>query len=633
MKAIRELVTVLRYQVDNSNLRKYQAAARQVAAKARAAARTVTEFGAGFAEGARQGLRDVLAGQQSVNAAQRRGTASARQMRREYTQIAALMRTIVAGVSILSAARIADEWASVEGRVALATNGVAEQNAALQEIYGIAQRTRQAYAATGDLFQKVQRNAGPLGLQLADSLGLTEIIGKAMTIGGGDAGSQQAALMQLGQALGAGTLRGDELNSIIEQAPRLALAIADAFGVTVGELRDLGKAGRLTSRELAVGLLRQTDKINAEFERMPKTFGGAMVVLKNAVGRQIDALNRATGAARRFSTAVEWLASNLGNVLKLIVLIGASAGLVVLRRHILAATKASTLLQASLIRLRTVSIAAFWPFLRIAALLASIYLIGQDIWVWLQGGDSVIGNLLGPAEQWHDTFEQIRQAVGGIKDALGGAGEQLGPWLTKWGTVATLVVGLTKPMLAVFRLIFGIRKGIFWLVRGVAMLVGGLAPIVGWPAVLIAAAIAAVIALGVYIYRHWEDIKAWVGEAWKSASASMKGFYDQALNWIKGIGNAISGWIGDRIANIRIPDWIRRAANWVAGGTPLTSPGAIQRQSHGAAGGTTVNQTNNVTVNAANAEPAAVAAATQRGMDRATRGNRAPLPPGVEAAA
>ncbi|WP_066733538.1 tape measure protein [Cupriavidus sp. D384] len=633
MNAIRELVTVLRYKVDNSDLRKYQAAARQVAARARAAARTVTEFGAGFAQGARQGLRDVLSGQQALNRAQRRGVETAREMRQGYTQIAGLVRTIVAGMSVMSATRIADEWAGVEGRVALSTDSVAERKAALKEIYAIAQRTRQAYAATGDLFQKVQRNAGPLGLQLTDSLGLTEIIGKAMTIGGGDAGSQQAALLQLGQALGAGSLRGDELNSIIEQAPRLALAIADAFGVTVGELRDLGKAGRLTSRELAAGLLRQANKINAEFERMPKTFGGAMVVLKNAVGRQIAALNRATGAARRFSTAVEWLARNLAEVLKLVVLIGASTGLVVMRRRILAATTATRLLQAAMIRLRTISMAALWPFLRMAALLASIYLIGQDIWVWLQGGDSVIGDLLGPAEQWHDTFERIRQAVDAIKDALGGAGEQLAPWLAKWGTVATLVVGLAKPLFAVFRLIFGIGKGIFWLVRGAAMLVAGLAAIVGWPAVLIAAAIAAVIALGVYIYKHWEDIKAWAGEVWDSAKASMKSFYDQALNWIKGIGKAISDWIGERIAGVRIPNWMRRAASWVAGGTPITSPGTIQRQSHGAAGGTTVNQTNHVTVNAANAEPAAVAAATQRGMDRASRGGRAPLPPGVEAAA
>ena len=74
-------------------------------------------------------------------------------------------------------------------------------------------------------------------------------------------GAQQAALMQLGQALGSGALRGDELNSIIEQAPRLANAIADSFGVPIGQLKDLGKEGKLTSKELAQGLLKQADKI------------------------------------------------------------------------------------------------------------------------------------------------------------------------------------------------------------------------------------------------------------------------------------------------------------------------------------------------------------------------------------
>jgi tape measure domain-containing protein len=572
-------------------------------------------------EGAREGVRDVLREQQGLTGAQEKGAESVERMGRGYRGIAGVVRSLVAGFSVVQAARVADEWASVEGRVSLATKSVDEQKYALQEIYGIAQRTRQEYTATGDLFQKVQRNASDLGLGLSDSLNLTEIIGKTMTIGGGSTGAQQAALMQLGQALGAGALRGDELNSIIEQAPRLAQAIAEAFGVSVGQLKDLGKAGKLTSKELAQGLLKQADKIGVEFERMPKTFGGSMVILKNVLGRQINALNKATGAANAFAAAAAWVAENLTDVLKVLGLIAASTALTQMRMQLLQATKATTLLQAAMVKLRALSLRALWPFLRMAALLATIYLIGQDIWVWLQGGDSVMGDLIGPAEKWRDTLDSIKGKIEWIKNKLGGIGQEMGPWLAKWGTIGILLLGLSTPLLSIVKLAFSFGKAIFWVVRGVAMLVSGLAAIVGWPAVLIAAAIAALIALGVYVYKHWQDIKKWAEEAWASAKKSMGEFYDQAIAWIKGIGQAITTWISDKLASIPIPDWVKDAGAWV--GNKVFGAGAADVQRVAPAGGVTIqNNIGGVQVTAPNSSPAAIAAATERGIRTAVSPGR-----------
>ena len=685
MNAIRELVTVLRYQVDNSGLRRYQEAYREALSRIGTGARTAREFGAGFVEGAREGFRDVLGAQKTVGRKQeelvagmtvaqakasnavsrqiraeanltaaktaqlraqrrlseeqergaRQATSQGRELGGIYGRLRGMVSGIVAGVSAISAARIADEWASVEGRVGLATNSVQEQKTALEEIYAIAQRARQEYTATGDLFQKVQRNAKDLKLELADSLKLTEVIGKTMTIGGGDTGSQQAALMQLGQALGSGSLRGDELNSIIEQAPRLAEAIAEAFGVRVGELRDLGKAGKLTSKQLAEGLLKQADKINAEFERMPKTFGGAMVVLKNALGREIASFNKATGAAETFAGAVALVARNLRSVLVVIGLIGASWGLVRLRAALVGATGSATLLQAAMVRLRALSMAALWPYLRMAALLTSLYLIGEDILVWLRGGVSVTGALIGRVEEWQGWIDRIRDGLVWIKDQLGGLDDELGPWVRKWGTIGVLILGLSGPLFRVLQLVFTLGKGVLLLGRGFGlvlrlawMLVAGLAAIVGWPALLVAAVVTAVAAAGVAIYKHWDDIKKWGADAWASITASAGAAYDSIVAWIKGIGQSISTWITGKLEEAKsmfsnlAPDWLKTGASWVGRNVLGVGAADVQRAGATTASVTVQNNVGGVTVNAPNANPATVAAATQRGVSGALAGAR-----------
>ena len=636
MAVVRELVTALRYTVDQSGLRKYQTAYREAIGKIGAGVRNVRDFGLGFVDGVRQGIGEVMVSQRALNAAQAQGTREVQQMGQGYRSIAGVVRSIVAGVSVISAARIADEWASVEGRVGLVTNDLQEQKAALAEIYEIAQRSRQVYTATGDLFQKVHRNAKDLRLEMSQSLGLTEIVGKAMSIGGGSAASQQAALTQFGQALGAGVLRGDELASILDQAPRLAQAIAEAFGVGVGQLKEMGEAGKLTAKQLVHGLLKQAGKINAEFERMPKTFGGAMVVLRNAIEKQIDRLNKSTGAAAKFTAVVTVLVNNLESVLKALVLIGASWAMVRLRAALIGATQAATLLQAAMVRLRALSLAALWPYLRMAALLTSLYLIGEDILVWMRGGVSVTGGLIGRVEEWQEWIDRIRDGLAWIKDQLGGLNDELGPWLRKWGTIGVLILGLSGPLFRVLQLVFTLGKGLLFLGRGFGlvlrlawMLVAGLAAVVGWPALLVAAVVAAVAAAGVAIYKHWDDIKKWGADAWDSITAGAGAAYDSIVAWIKGIGESISTWITGKLEEAKsmfsnlAPDWLKTGASWVGRNVLGVGAADVQRAGATTASVTVQNNVGGVTVNAPNANPASVAAATQRGVSGALAGARA----------
>lgn len=376
MNVIRELVTVLKYKIDNGKLKTYVTQT-QVASKS-----------------IRDKLRNALRGANREVQLMEVGFATAKNNLLSLRNVVSGYFAMIAGGNVI---KIADDWASVDSRIKLATKSAEDHKQALNEIFDISQRSGQDYLASADLFSKVNRNAGDLGLSLDDSLNLTEIIGQTMTIGGGDQAAQQAALMQLGQALGSGALRGDELNSIIEQAPRLAQAIADSFGVPIGQLKDLGKEGKLTSKELAQGLLKQAEKIQQEFNQMPKTFGRGMTILKNKAGRIIDNLvNKTSKLGETFYYVAEWIVKNT----RLVGILATAA----------IGAKLLPMLKATNITLKQILIngaRAAAPFLAMSAALAGIGLILEDIYVWSKGGVSLTGSLVGRFDEWAAKFAVI----------------------------------------------------------------------------------------------------------------------------------------------------------------------------------------------------------------------------------
>ena len=134
-------------------------------------------------------------------------------------------------------------YQSLTNKLKLVTSGT-EQLAQVQEsLFDVAQDTRASYEATIDLYSRLARSTEQLGLSQTDLLGITEAVNQAVAISGVQAASASAALFQLGQGLAADALRGQELNSVMEQTPRLARAIADGLGVEIGALRDLAAEG------------------------------------------------------------------------------------------------------------------------------------------------------------------------------------------------------------------------------------------------------------------------------------------------------------------------------------------------------------------------------------------------------
>lgn len=521
-----ELVTLLRFKLEQSGIGRYRAAVQQVRKSAQSYGEAI---------------------QKSNNTAVR----GANQAAAAYSRLGGIVRAVLGGIGVSMLMGMADDWASVEGRVSLTTKSVEEQKYVMDELFKSAQRNRQEFTATADLFQKVARNKDDLGLSTDQTLQLTDVIGKSMVIGGGDAGAQQAALLQLGQALSSGTLRGDELNSILEQSPRLAQAIADAFGVPVGKLREMGKEGKLTSKELAQGLLKQADKLNEEFERMPKTFSGSFTIIRNKIGQVVSGLNKSTRAAEAFYKVSNWIIDNFE---MLVMLIGGGAVIakfVLWRNAILDAHKATSLLNVAWQAFNKENRFALGQMLRLAAILYGLYLIGEDIYVWLQGGVSVTGGLIGRASEWKEQIETVKNILGFIKELLFGAGMTFKEWAIKGFAILAVLMALAK--------IIGV---VFAVLRGIRMMVAVInALMIANPIVAI---LMIIIGLLLLIWYYWDDIKAAGAAAWDWIKAKalaawngIKAAAAAAWDWVLSKGRA--AWEGIRSAVQAVTDFVRAA--------------------------------------------------------------------------
>lgn len=218
------------------------------------------------------------------------------------------------GAIAVQAIRVADSYTQIESKLRIVTGTTERAKEAQEQLFAIAQRTRQSLEGVADVYSTIARSASQLGLSQQTLLGVTETINQAVAISGGPAGATQAALFQLSQGLSTGALRGEELNSVLEQTPRLASAIAQGLGVTTGELRKLGEEGRLTSQAVIGALQASAGSVRAEFEQLTPTIGGAFTQLANSLGRVVDKINDATGATSALATIISGLSKGIDAV-------------------------------------------------------------------------------------------------------------------------------------------------------------------------------------------------------------------------------------------------------------------------------------------------------------------------------
>lgn len=320
--------------------------------------------------------------------------------------------------------QMADEWASVQARVSLTTKSAEEQKNVISSLYEIAQRTRQEFTTTADLYSKIARNADELKLSQGDILGLTEDVNKALIIGGGKTGENQAAVLQLGQALASGRLQGDEFRSLMENAPRLAGAIAKGLGVGLGELRQMSKDGELTADKVIKAIRSQSAVLNKEFEKMPVTIGQAITVSMNMMGEFFDEIEKETGIFKAIAKGiitvftaitdgVKKAATAVGgfkNAIRLTAyaVAGLSLAMIIFSNKLVTVARWTALFRLLRMSIIATSRAAwammmnplFWKAALIAAAIALIVLVIEDMYYWITGGESLLGKYLGTWEEF-----------------------------------------------------------------------------------------------------------------------------------------------------------------------------------------------------------------------------------------
>ncbi|MFX9652666.1 tape measure protein [Acinetobacter baumannii] len=204
-----------------------------------------------------------------------------------------------------------DTYTGLQNRLKLVTNNQAELNKATEDTFHIAQKTYSAWDSVLQVYQRFSDNAKTLNLTMDDTARLTETVSKAVAISGASAEAADAALVQFGQALASGTLRGEELNSVMEQTPALAKAIAKGMGITVGELRSVAAEGKITSQEIVKALRNVESDVDALFAKTDITIGQSLTLLNNEITKFVGEAGKGSGAAQVLAGSVQTLASNL----------------------------------------------------------------------------------------------------------------------------------------------------------------------------------------------------------------------------------------------------------------------------------------------------------------------------------
>lgn len=259
----------------------------------------------------------ALGGALGQAAVQARGAAAATSgiqtgIARAVTQAKLLLGSLGALGTLTALVRMADTATRLDGQLRLVTKSTEELNRAQQATFSIAQRTRQGLEATVGLYARIARAGRTTQEQ---TLQLTEAINQAVALSFTTAQAGEAALFQLGQGLGSGTLRGEELNSVLEQTPRLAQAIAEGLVALgriqdPGELRAFAQKNGIEAKLVVDAIASQQARLREEFAKLKPTVADAFTALKNAGLAYVRDANSQTGATNGLANAIIALANN-----------------------------------------------------------------------------------------------------------------------------------------------------------------------------------------------------------------------------------------------------------------------------------------------------------------------------------
>ena len=243
-------------------------------------------------------IRQSTQAEQQLNASIRGGNDALDDMVGKAKNLAA---TIGASVGLKKLIKLSDQMTSTTARLNFIVDDGGSVEALEAKIMASAQRSRAAYLDTASAIASMGANAGAAFSSNDELIAFMEQVNKQFVIGGASAQGQAAAMLQLTQAMAAGALRGEELNSILENAPGIARAIEQYMGIAEGSIKSYAEKGAVSATVVKNALLSIADETNAKFNGMAMTWGQVWTQMGNI----------ALKVTQPLLTAINWLANNL----------------------------------------------------------------------------------------------------------------------------------------------------------------------------------------------------------------------------------------------------------------------------------------------------------------------------------
>lgn len=218
-----------------------------------------------------------------------------------------IVATLAAGAGLKALTGLSDKLTSTTARLSFIVDDGGSVDALEQKIMASAQRSRSYYMDTASAIASMGSNARRAFGNNDELIGFMELINKSFVIGGASAEGQSAAMLQLTQAMAAGALRGEELNSILENAPSIARAIESYMGIAEGSIKQYAEEGLVTAEVVKNAMFASADEINAKFESMPMTWAQIATKMQNTALAAFDPvltrLNQVANSAQ-FNTVI-----------------------------------------------------------------------------------------------------------------------------------------------------------------------------------------------------------------------------------------------------------------------------------------------------------------------------------------
>lgn len=265
-----------------------------------------------------------------------RGTAGANAVRQSLLGVesqansmqAALTRAFAfvgVAAAVREVARLGEAYQQAQNRLRTVTSSSEELVAVQNALFEVAQRTRQEFNSTIETYARVRGATQQLGLSQQQTVDFIERVNKAIVLSGSTTAEATGAMRQFTQALGSGTLRGEELNSVLEQTPVIADVIAKQLGVTRGQLKRLAQEGKLTT-DTIIKAFENAEDILGRFDRTTATVGQSWIRLTNAIQRYVGEADNAYGISNLLSRVLGFLADNVDTVARALLALGIALG-------------------------------------------------------------------------------------------------------------------------------------------------------------------------------------------------------------------------------------------------------------------------------------------------------------------